>query len=111
TGGSQAFDHALHGFDGGIPPVARVLLAPKRLRMITRVEGGRFGQDLAAVADGQGLGARRSDIDAQEDHSSPLRWLKRMSDTVGGGTACELVPAASTRRMFGEPPGRTWLPG
>ena len=53
--------------DRGLPPVVGVLLAPERLGMIGRIEAGGLGQDLAALVDGQRLGARGADVDAEKN--------------------------------------------
>ena len=59
-------DHAADGGDGRLPPVVRVLFAPKRFGMVEWIglQGG--SEDVARGVDGQGFGARRADVDAQE---------------------------------------------
>ncbi len=55
------------GLHRGLPPIFRVLLAPERFGMVTRVRGQRLCQDFAAVVDRERFGAGRADVDAEVD--------------------------------------------
>ena len=51
--------------DRRLPPIVRVLLAPKRLGEVAGVGLHGRGEDRAPLVDGQGLGARGADVDAE----------------------------------------------
>ena len=52
--------------DRGLPPILGVLLAPERLGEVARVGLHGGGQDRALLVDGQRLGARGADVDAEK---------------------------------------------
>jgi hypothetical protein len=67
TGGGH---RTADGRFNGLPPIFGILLAPQRPGMCAAIAGGALAQQLAGAIDGNGLGARGADIDAEINRRS-----------------------------------------